>query len=259
LRFVAAFRFLTVILLPIRRDATPEEVGGSIVYFPVVGLIIGLILAALYWLLGMLLPPAIVVVLLMVAMVLVNGVLHLDGFIDTCDGLAGNKTVEERWRVMRDSRVGAFGIAGAALLLLVKYASLYSLPERLIVGSLVLMPVVSRWAMVYAIVAYPYARPSGLGTVFKQEASGRRFALATLFTVAVAIALAWWSRIPYFYLCGLAVVLGVWVITTAWAHYLKRKLAGLTGDSYGAINEVAEVSVLIIVNLLAYNGWLWVG
>jgi len=223
----------------------------------VVGIIIGLILAGLNWLLGLLLPSAVVNALLIVFMVVISGDLHLDGFVDTCDGIAGHKTVEERWRVMHDSRAGAFGIVGVFLLLLVKYVSLSSVPENLLMVTLVLMPVVSRWAMVYTVFAYSYARPAGLGKIFKQGASWQRFTTATVITLAVAIGLARLANITYFYLAGLAIMLAIWVIVVAMATYLKRKFAGLTGDTYGAINEVAEVCVLILICLLAYNHWLW--
>jgi len=129
-------------------------------------------------------------------------------------------------------------------------------PEPLLMATLVLMPVVSRWAMVYAVFAYPYARPAGLGKVFKQEASWQRFTIATVITLAVAIGLARWANITHFYLAGPAMMLGIWVIAIAMAAYLKRKFSGLTGDTYGAINEVAEVGVLLLVCLLAYNRWL---
>ena len=256
MRFLAALKFLTIIPLPWRREASPEELGGSIGYFPVIGLIIGLILAGLYWLLSLFLPSAVVSVLLIVSMVVISGALHLDGFVDTCDGIAGHKTVEDRWRVMHDSRAGAFGIVGVFLLLLIKYVSLNSVPENLLMVTLVLMPVVSRWAMVYTVFAYPYARPAGLGKVFKQGASWQGFTTATVITLAVAIGLARLANITYFYLAGLAIMLAIWVIVVAMATYLKRKFAGLTGDTYGAINEVAEVCVLILVSLLAYNRWL---
>ena len=248
MRFLAALKFLTIIPLPWWREVSPGEIGRSIVYFPVVGIIIGLILAGLNWLLCLLLPSAIVNALLIVSLVVISGALHLDGFVDTCDGIAGHKTVEERWQVMHDSRAGSFGIVGAFCLLLVKYVSLNSVPESWLMITLVLMPVVSRWAMVYAIFAYPYARPSGLGKVFKQGASWQRLVIATVITLVVAGVLA--------RLAGLVVMLGVWVIVIAMAAYLKRKFAGLTGDTYGAINEVAEVCILILVCLLAHNRWL---
>jgi len=249
LKFLAAFQFLTSIPIPRRREASPEELGRSTVYFPVVGLIIGLILAGLYWLLGIILPPAVVNALLIVALVIITGALHLDGFVDTCDGIAGHRTVEDRWRVMHDSRAGAFGIVGVALLLLVKYVSLSSIPESSMMATLVFMPVVSRWAMVYALFVYPYARPSGLGKVIKQEARWPRFAIATLITFVVAVVL-----IPLAQLSALMVMFGVWLITVVIATYLKRRFSGLTGDTYGAINEIAEVSVLILITLLALLG-----
>ena len=254
---LAALKCLTISPLCPRREVSPEEIGRSIVYFPVVGVIIGLILAGLNWLLGLFLPSAVVSGLLLVSMVVISGALHLDGFADTCDGIAGHKTVGDRWQVMHDSRAGAFGIVGVFLLLLVKYVSLNSVPETLLMTTLVLMPVVGRWTMVYALFAYPYARPAGLGKVFKQGANWQRFTIATIITLAVAIGLARLANITNFYLAGLAIILGVWVIVIAMATYLKRKFSGLTGDTYGAINEVAEVGVLILVCLLAHNQWLW--
>ncbi len=256
MRFLAALKFLTIIPLPWRREASPEEIGRSIGYFPVIGLIIGLILAGLNGLLSLFLPSAVVNGLLIVSLVVLSGALHLDGFVDTCDGIAGHKTVEDRWRVMHDSRAGAFGIVGVVLLLLVKYVSLNSVPENLLMVTLVLMPVVSRWAMVYTVFAYPYARPAGLGKIFKQGASWQGFTIATVITLAVAIGLARLANIIYFYLAGPAIMLAIWVIVVAMAAYLKRKFAGITGDTYGAINEVVEVCLLILVCLLAYNQWL---
>ena len=180
---------------------------------------------------------------------IISGALHLDGLVDTCDGIAGHKTPEERWQVMHDSQAGGFGIIGVCCLLLVKFISLNSVPQGLMTMTLILLPVVSRWAMVYAVFAYPYARPSGLGKVFKQGARWPQSTMATLIALAVAVAL--------FQLAGLTVMFAIWVIIMAVAVYLKRKFAGLTGDTYGAINEVAEVCVLILIGLLAHNRWLW--
>ncbi len=247
--FVAALQFLTSLPLPRRREASPEELGRSTAYFPVVGIIIGLILAGLNWLLSLILPSAVVNALLIVVLVIITGALHLDGFVDTCDGIAGHKSVEERWRVMRDSRAGAFGIVGVVLLLLVKYASLNSVPPTFITATLLFMPVVSRWAMVYALYIYPYARPSGLGTAFKQSTRWPQFTAATLITLVVAAAIY-----PLCQLTGFFLLFGIWIVTTLFSIYLKRKFFGLTGDTYGAINEVAEVMVFVFVSLLAYTG-----
>ena len=246
MKFLAALRFLTIIPLPWGREVSPEKLGRSTGYFPVVGIIIGLILVGLNWLFGLFLPPPVVNVLLVVSSVVISGALHLDGFVDTCDGIAGHKTPEERWQVMHDSRAGAFGIIGVCCLLLVKYVSLNSVPDTLLMVTLVLMPMISRWAMVYAVFVYPYAKPSGLGRVVKQEARWYRFVVATLIVLVVAIVLA--------QLMGIAIMLGIWIIVMVMATYMKRKFSGLTGDTYGAINEVAEVCVLILVILLVRLG-----
>ena len=246
MRFLVALHFLTIIRMPWRREVNPEEIGRSLNYFPVVGIVIGLILVGLNWGLSLILPSSVVNILLVVSLTLISGALHIDGLMDTCDGMAAHKTVEARWQVMHDSRVGGFGIVGACLLLLVKYISLNNVPEPLLITTLLLMPVVSRWAMVYAIFAYPYARPSGLGKMFKQEASWLRFIVATLIALAVAVVLA--------QLAGLIVMAGIWVMVILMAAYLKRKFSGLTGDTYGAINEMAEVCVLILVLILAKFG-----
>ena len=211
-----------------------------------VGIIIGLILVGLNRFFGLFLPLPVVNVLIVVSSVVISGALHLDGFVDTFDGIAGHKTTEERWEVMHDSRAGAFGIIAVCCLLLVKYVSLNSVPEHLMMATLIVMPTVSRWAMVYTIFAYPYARPSGLGKVFKQEVSWQKFVIATLVALVVAGVIA--------KLVGLVIIVGIWLIAMAMATYLKRKFAGLTGDTYGAINEMAEVCVLILVILLARLG-----
>jgi adenosylcobinamide-GDP ribazoletransferase len=256
LGLLAALRFLTVIPTFSRREDSPAEMGQAVVYYPVVGLAIGLVLAGLNWLFGLFLPSEVANILLIVALVMISGALHLDGFVDTFDGIAGHKPVEARWQVMRDSRVGAFGVVGVVLLLLVKYVSLNSLPGALLMVSLVLMPLISRWTMVYALFAYPYARPDGLGKALKQGTGWSRFIIATAVTLAFTVGLAWLAGMTYFYLVGPAIMLGSWVVIVGVAGYLKGKFAGLTGDTYGAINEIAEVGVLILIGLLAHNDWL---
>ncbi len=249
--FVAALRFLTIIKLGWLRDSTADELKRSAGWFPLVGLAIGLILAGLNWLLGFILPQAVVNVLLIVVSVLITGALHLDGFLDTCDGLGSHGTPEERWRIMDDSRAGGYGAIGVAVLLLIKYVALNSIPTLLLTAALVLMPVLSRWAMVYAIFAYPYAKPAGLGKTLKKSTSGLALALATIVTTATTIAVAWWVGLNYLVWLGLLVA--VWLLLLPVAAYLKSKFGGLTGDCYGAINEITEVWVLVLVNILVHN------
>ena len=107
------------------------------------------------------------------------------------------------------------------------------------------MPVVSRWAMVYAIFAFRYARPEGLGKAYKEATRWPQFTTATIFTLVVAAAL--YTLIS---IAGLLMVVGIWIIITGLSFYFRYKFAGLTGDTYGAINEVAEVMTLVLVVII---------
>ena len=202
MKFLAALQFLTII--PLRRTFGLEDMGRSLGYFPVVGLILGLILAGLSWLLDLVLPLALVNILLIVALVVLTGALHLDGLVDTCDGMAWHRTPQERLEVMRDSRAGSFGVVGACCLLLVKYVSLNSVPEASRTAALVLMPVLGRWGMAYAVFAYPYARSHGMGRIFQEQTTWRSLVLATVTVLVVAVVLG--------RLGGLVTVVGTWII-----------------------------------------------
>ena len=251
--FLTAIAFLTTLRVPRRIGIGSGDMSRAASLFPAVGIIIGLILAGAYWILIRILPAEPVSAIIIVLGVVLSGGAHLEGLADTCDGIGGHKDTEARLRVMHDSRSGAFGIIGIVCLLLVKYAALSTIPDSLVIAALLIMPVISRWTMVYTIFAHPYARPAGLGRTIKEGLGRGKFAIATVTTVAAVIGLTAWIGIPLFYLAGPLVMLGVWLVALAMSAYLKGKLSGLTGDTYGAINEVAEVSALIMVLVLAYN------
>lgn len=232
--FLAALRFLTIIPVP---GGDPQRLGRSQVFFPLVGLLLGLMLVGLDWVLSPFLPVFLLNALLLLAMVVVTGALHLEGFVDTCDGLAVRSSSEERLNIMSDSRVGAFGVVGVVSLLLLKYAALLSLPDSSRIVTLLLMPVLSRWGMVYAIFAFPPARSEGLGAIFKSQATTLRFIPATLLALAIAVFVGEWA--------GLALMAALAIMFVAVGSYLARRLGGLTGDTYGALNELGEVAVLL--------------
>jgi len=239
LGFWAALQFLTIFPTPLRHEVTAKTSGQSLTYFPLVGLILGAILLGLHYGLSFILPPAIVNALLIIALVILTGAHHLDGFVDTCDGVIAGKSKKERLAIMADSKVGAFGIVGAILLLLLKYVSLSSVR---ILPALLLMPTLSRWTMVSIIFTFPYAKSSGMGLAFKQGANWQRLTIATAIALIAAVALLkWW---------GPVLMAALWLITFGIASYFRSRLGGLTGDNYGAINELAEVLVLLLIILL---------
>ena len=240
--FLASMQFLTLVPPVIRRPFRPGELGQAVGYFPLVGAALGGLLAGMNLLLGACLHGGVTPALLVAAWVVLTGALHLDGFLDACDGLFGGHTLEARLRILRDERVGAYGLAGGVLLLLLKYCALAALPRR--TAALILAPTLGRWGISLALVAFPYARQQGLGRAMKDHAGGRQAILATV----VALAAAWFGAgLPG--LVGLAVAGAV-----AWAaaRFAQSRLSGLTGDIYGAICELVEVTVLLV--LVALGG-----
>jgi adenosylcobinamide-GDP ribazoletransferase len=246
LDLLAALQFLTI--LPIKSNFTSKQMGRATAYFPVVGLIIGAILLGLRYVLDFLLPGGIVNALLLAALVVLSGGLHLDGLGDTIDGLAGHRIPERRLEIMRDSRIGGIGAVGLFLFLIVEYVALNSVPGNWMPFTLLLAPAISRWAMVDSIFTYPYARPEGLGKAFKQGVGWIELLIASLVTLALVAILFQWA--------GLVILATVFIIINGAALYFKRQLSGLTGDIYGAINEIALITVLLTINVLAFKHWL---
>jgi adenosylcobinamide-GDP ribazoletransferase len=244
LGFWIALQFLTVIPSPFHRRPEPRQLAASLSYFPVIGIVIGAVLFLVNWGLAALFSPTVSAALTLALWVLISGALHLDGLIDCCDGLAGG-TPAQRLKIMADSRVGAYGIVGVCIILLIKYTAIVSLPATWKLEALLLVPMLGVWAMVFALFAFPYVRKEGLGRHFKVGANGYRFALVTLLTLAAAIGLARWQGVILMAITGL-IALGM-------GYFFKVRLRGLTGDVYGAIKEVSEAIILalfpVIVNL----------
>jgi adenosylcobinamide-GDP ribazoletransferase len=117
------------------------------------------------------------------------------------------------------------------------------------------MLVISRWAMVYAIAKYPYARNEGLGKAFKDGVTRTRLVVATVITLGLSIFLAWWANLDYYYIVGFGIMVVIWIFIITISAYFRSKFAGLTGDTYGAINELAETGILLIASIACFNGW----
>ena len=232
---LTAFQFLTTFPAVIRRSFTAGELGRAVGFFPLVGLALGGILYGLGSSLRLAFPLPVTAVLILAAWLLLTRALHFDGFLDTCDGLFGGFTPERRLEIMRDSRVGAFGVAGGGLLLLAKYAAILSLPH---LSGLVLAPAIGRWVLAIAIFAYPYARDKGMGRDMKDNVRRPQVILATVIAVLVAWLFARWTGLLAFVLAGVVLWLG--------ASFILRRIPGLTGDSYGALCELAELAVLLL-------------
>jgi adenosylcobinamide-GDP ribazoletransferase len=249
--FVAAVRFLSVLPMPgsaqlFSTDGAETGLVIGSVYFPLVGLLIGLVLSLLSIFVGLYLPSLALAGLLVVVNIGLTGGLHLDGLMDACDGLFGGKSRERKLEIMRDSRVGSFGVLGGVSIILLKFALLASMRVHQLPLVFLLVLPVSRWAMVLAIYVFPSARSAGLGAAVRQVVTTRRVICATVLVFLIALIVGHLVGLCVLGMAALvAVGLGVWV---------TRSLGGLTGDVYGMIAEVTEVVCLLFLTFLRF--WL---
>lgn len=233
----AALQFLTIFPPVIKRPFTIQELGRSAGFYPLVGLLLGGLMAGVYWLLEQAFPLPVAAVFVLVVWVSFTRALHVDGFMDCCDGLFGGFTPARRLEIMRDSRVGAFGVAGGILLILTKYTFLLAQPSPL--TSLILVPALGRWALTFNIVLFPYARESGMGRDIKDNTRWPQLALATLTVLVAAWILSRWL--------GLAAFVASVVVSLVWAKIVMQRIPGLTGDVYGATCELVELTALLLL------------
>lgn len=233
--FWLALSFLTTIPTP----AVPFIEGGlgrSAKWFPLVGLILGLVLAGAHWLLLLVLPESVTAVLIVALWAWLTGGLHLDGLADCGDGLLVAANRERRLEILQDSRLGAFGAIVLVLFLLAKVTAVATLPSPS--NALVLAPTVARWLLLVAA-RQPSARPGGMGDSFAASLTPRIFAIAAIVPVLLVVASGWRGgpTVP-------AVLLAL-IATFAILRLARNRLGGVTGDVFGLVVEMSELMVLL--------------
>ncbi|TBU97327.1 adenosylcobinamide-GDP ribazoletransferase [Stutzerimonas kirkiae] len=231
-----ALQFLTS--LPVRLPGLPEpgQMGRSLLYFPLVGALLG----ALLWLASLALAGAPLLLqagLLLALWIGLSGFLHLDGLADSADAWLGGFGERERTlEIMKDPRSGPVAIVVLVLVLLLKFAALAALLEQGVGLALILVPVLGRSSLLALFLSTPYVRRGGLGEAMAEHLP-RRAACAVLALVALAALLAG------FWLALLAALLAFIVLR----RQLLRRLGGTTGDTAGALLELLEVLVLVVL------------
>lgn len=251
---IAAVQFLTRIPVPLTVPFEERTLARSVIYFPAAGALIGIVSACGLGLFAWLLPPLAAAVVALALWIALSGGLHVDGWMDTADGVLSHRSRERMLEIMKDSRVGAMGVIAGVLLLLFKFALLAELAEAVpsrpsMLVWLVVCPIWSRWWMGAAIALYPNARQGqGMGAMFhgvRWRHPAAAFAAAFLLTAAALNAVGY--SLPE--AAGAAALFAAISALTglAGASWLARKLGGLTGDTYGALNEGVEAALLAAV------------
>ena len=239
-RFLTALRFLTIIPVPGGQILSDEDMGRSMALFPLIGLLIGLFLAGGRYVLGMIFPAPLADILVIAVLVVVTGALHLDGVADTIDGLVGGTDRERTLAIMRDSRIGSFGVVGLVIILMLKVVALIEIPDGMKGRALMLMPVLGRWSAVQLAAWLDYARMG--------EGTGRAFARSTgrgesIISTGIAAVIA----AGIFGIEGMVMFLGIAVLTLCLGLFFRRRIGGVTGDVMGAACEMNEVAALILI------------
>ena len=254
---VLALQFLTRLPLPLQPEFTTAAAARSVTWYPLAGLAVGALLTLAAWLASALLPTLPAAVLVLIAWAALTGGLHLDGWMDTADGVLSHRSRERMLEIMRDSRVGAMGVIAGVLLLLFKLSLLASLLEPRFAGDALIwlgvIPLWSRWWMSVAVIGWPRARADGGMAGLLVEV--KRWQLLPLTLLALLGSVCWlaaWMPLVPALLVSLAALAVAAVTGAAGAWWLTRKLGGLTGDTYGALNEGVEALLLAVA--IAYLG-----
>jgi adenosylcobinamide-GDP ribazoletransferase len=213
--------------------------GRAMRWFPLVGLLIGGLLAGLHYLLLFIFPKEIVALLLVAVLALVTGALHLDGLADVFDGFGARGGKERFLAVMKDSTTGAIGATALLLGLMLKYQALLHLPAGLQYGGIILFPALARTAQVLLTVGSRRAREDGLGAQFISSAGGKE--------VFIAIAIAMTAAFLLLGTTGLVCCIVAALFTWLSRRYFHRRLGGITGDIIGCTSELTEILVLLTI------------
>ncbi|VAX19021.1 Cobalamin synthase [hydrothermal vent metagenome] len=239
--FFAAVKFLTIIPLPGQACRGEEGLSKSALFFPLVGLLTGIIISVLYSALLLFLPHVPSACLAVLAMSWISGGLHIDGVADSADGFLSGAPRDRAMEIMKDSRTGALGAFAMISIVAVKISALVVIPQEMVATAIIIASVAGRGAMTVAISVFKYvtANGTGLGTLFSNGRSGISAFISVLIVSIISLGLL-----------GLA---GFWVIvvhlfaTFLFGAYSTKKIGGMTGDTYGALCEITEALVLLVI------------
>ena len=239
--FALAVQLLT--RWPIRSHdlCTEARLTASTRYYPLVGALVGAFAGGVFWLAHMIFPLMLAIVLATAASLLATGAFHEDGFADTCDGLGGGTTRERALEIMRDSRLGTYGVAGLGLMLAAKMLAIAAAPPEIIPWLLVAAHAASRSSAVLALATSRYVRGTGIATPVASSTRPENLALA-LATGAAAVCVMFATTTPAVIVAGLA---GLAAGHLAMRGLYERKLGGYTGDCLGAVQQTSELGMYL--------------
>jgi len=252
-----AIRFLTIFPItsfPLSNNSNQDEedeeedleenFANSMAFFPLVGMLIGVLLVVLRRIFYYLpVSPLVGDTLILIVWIWLSGGLHLDGFADSVDGFSGGHNKEEILDIMKDSATGAKGVVALVSLLLLKFVLLVEMPLLLKDAALFFTPTIGRWSMVIAaFLGKPARLKNSMGKLFMDYVGWREIIFASLTMAVIGILL---FRLYILPLVIIAIVIALLIL-----KYCQKKIGGISGDILGALNEIVEVFILLTVCIL---------
>ena len=232
----AAVSFLTVLPVANADGGAGTRLGRA--YFPAIGALVGLVAGSVLVLVEAISTPLLGAAAAVATLCLLTGAIHLDGLADSADGIFGRGDAARRLEVMRDPRLGSYGVTAVVAALLLQTAALAAMAPGRALVALVMAGAMSRLAAALVIAWLPYVRSTGLGTA-ASTSSGRGIDLAAGLATVLLVALLDWRRA----LVALALVAVAVVLVAGLA---RRRLGGVTGDVCGASAELSQLAVLLV-------------
>lgn len=238
--FWLAVGFLTRIPILVRIDYSQALMNQCSMYFPLVGLLLGALYAALFTLLSLAWSPLVCVLLVLCFHLFITGAFHEDGLADSVDALGGGYTIEKRLEIMKDSRIGTYGTVALVMALGLKVALLMN--TQSIWLALLVVPAISRLTPLLLMAFLPYVtdRDTSKSKPVAESFSRGRLAFSVAFTIVIALTFSPW--LPGLWLGALTAIIAVVLL---WGWYLQRQLGGYTGDALGASVVFCELALLM--------------
>lgn len=246
--FLNALRFLTIVPVPASDAVEPDWLTRSAKYFSVVGILVGAFAAGILWLASAIWSGAIPAMLATAASIAVTGALHEDGLADTADGLGGGQTKEKRLEIMKDSRIGAYGVLALGLGIALRVAVLAALVPSVGAVALVAASAGGRFAAAAAMVTLKYTGDPAATRIAHTDDSPRAYEVET------AVGLVFVGMLPVVLTSALATFVGLMVgtiLTVGLARSAHKLIGGYTGDVLGAVEQVFEIGFLLGVAAIA--------
>lgn len=233
-----ALTFLTRIPSPTPINFNQSSLNQASRYFPLIGFLVGLITASIYWIFAKFLPSDIAILISMITSLLLTGGFHEDGLADTCDGLGGGFDASRKLSIMKDSRIGTYGSLAIWSVLSLKFL-LLSHMQDVVIALLVAHPL-SRTVSTVIIPLLPYVQDAELSKSkpLAESQHTRDWAIALLIGSL--------SLLMVTHLALLIVIVLIILIILA-RTFLLRQIGGFTGDTLGALQQVAEIIIYTLI------------